>query len=67
MFVVDRSGAVVRARMIHLQHNIQRPVHSGNSMDLRFRGKEFDLTLPISLVVSARDPRVSAAPDWRLM
>ena len=53
--------------MIHLQHNIQRPVHSGNSMDHRFRGKEFDLTLPISLVVSARDPRVSAAPDWRLM
>ena len=67
MFVVDRSGAVVRARMIHLQHNIQRPVHSGSSMDHRFRGKEFDLALPISLVVSARDPRVSAAPDWRLM
>lgn len=67
MFVVGRSGAVVAGRTIHLQHNIQRLVHSGSSMDHRFRGKEFDLTLPISLVVSARDPQVSAAPDWRHM
>ena len=67
MFVVDRAGTVVPGRMIHLQHNIQHPVHSGSSMDHRFRGKEFDLSLPISLVVSARDPRVTAAADWRHM
>jgi hypothetical protein len=67
MFVVDRSGTVVAGRMIHLQHNIQRSVHSGSSMDYRFRGREFDLTLPTSNVVSRRAPRVSSAPDWRHM
>ena len=67
MFVVGRSGGVVAGKTIHLQHNIQRHVHSGSSMDHRFRGKEFDLSLPTSNIVSNRAPRVSAAPDWRLM
>jgi hypothetical protein len=67
MFVVDASGTVVQGRTIHLQHNIQQPVHSGNPMDKRFYGKEYDLTLPVSNIVSRRPARTNAAPDWRHM
>jgi hypothetical protein len=65
MFTVDGTGKVVPGRLIHLQHNIQRPAHTGNPMDHRFHGKEYDLTLPVSLTVSRRPHRVHPAPDWR--
>jgi hypothetical protein len=67
MFQVDGSGNVVPGRTVHLQHNIQRPVHSGNPMDSRFQGKEYDLTLPVSLTVSRRPPHRHEANDWRHM
>lgn len=65
MFNVDGTGKVVAGRTVHMQHNIQRPVHTGNPMDHRFHGKEYDLTLPVSNTVTRRPPRVHAAPDWR--
>lgn len=67
MFTVDGTGQVVPGRVVHLQHNIQRPAHTGNPMDTRFQGKEYDLTLPVSNTVSRRPPRVHPAPDWRHM
>ena len=67
MFTVDGSGKVVAGRTIHLQQNIQRPTHSGNPMDRRFYGREYDLSLPISLEVSRRPHRVHSASDWRHM
>ena len=67
MFTVDGTGTVVAGRTVHLQHNIQRPVHTGNPMDRRFHGKEYDLALPISNDVSNRPNRVHPAPDWRHM
>jgi hypothetical protein len=67
MFTVDGSGNVTPGRTILLQHNIQHPVHSGNPMDRRFHGKEYDLTLPVSNTVSRRLPHVLSATDWRHM
>ncbi|HTT17904.1 MAG TPA: hypothetical protein VMG82_03100 [Candidatus Sulfotelmatobacter sp.] len=65
MFAVDGTGKVVAGRTVHLQHNIQRPVHTGNPMDRRFHGKEFDLSLPVSNTVSRQPHRVHPAADWR--
>lgn len=65
MFTVDASGNVIEGAVVHLQHNIQRPAHSGSPMDRRFSGREYDLTLPVSNTVSRRPNRVHPAADWR--
>jgi hypothetical protein len=65
MFTVDGSGKVVAGRAVHLQHNIQRPAHTGNPIDRHFQGKEYDLSLPVSNTVSRRPHHVHPAPDWR--
>lgn len=44
--------------------NIQRHIHSGVPNDHRFRGKEFDMHLPISNDVSRRPARNVPADDW---
>jgi hypothetical protein len=67
MFTVDGAGDIVKGRTVHLQHNIQRPAHSGSPMDSRFQGKEYDVSLPVSITVSERPHRVHPAPDWRQM
>jgi hypothetical protein len=67
MFTVDGTGNLVKGRTVHLQHNIQRPAHSGSPMDSRFQGKEYDVSLPVSNTVSRRPHRVHPAPDWRQM
>jgi hypothetical protein len=65
MFAVDGSGKVVPGRTILREHNIQRPAHTGNPMDKRFHGKEYDLSLPVSNTVSRRPHHTHPAPDWR--
>jgi hypothetical protein len=65
LFSVDGTGKVVAGRTVHLQHNIQRPPHSGSPMDARFRSKEYNLLLPVSNTVSSRPHRVHPARDWR--
>jgi hypothetical protein len=65
MFTVDGTGNVVAGLVVHMQQNIQRPAHTGNPMDHRFHGKEYDLSLPVSNTVSRRPHHVHAAPDWR--
>jgi hypothetical protein len=64
-FKVDGSGNVVLDKPVRLQHNMQRPAHSGNPHDPKFFGKEFDLTLPVSNTVSRRPQHKHAAADWR--
>lgn len=64
LFKVDGSGQVVVDRALRKGHNIQS-VQTGNPMDRRFHGKEFDLSLPVSNTVSRRPPRKVAAADWR--
>jgi hypothetical protein len=64
-FKLDGSGNVVPDKAIRLQHNIQRPARSGSPNDPKFNGKEFDLTLPVSLTVSNKPPLKFHAPDWR--
>jgi hypothetical protein len=65
MFTVNGAGAVVAGTVVHMEQNIQRPTQTGIPMDARFKGKEFDLSLPISNNVSSRPPHVHSAPDWR--
>jgi hypothetical protein len=67
MFAVDGAGNIVKGRTVHLQHNIQRPAHSGSPMDSRFQGKEYDTSLPVSSTVTDRPHRVHPASDWRQM
>jgi hypothetical protein len=64
-FKVDGSGSVVLDKAVRLQHNMQRPAHSGSPNDPKFTGKEFDLTLPVSNTVSRRAPLKFGAADWR--
>jgi hypothetical protein len=66
MFARNAAGAVAAGRVVHMQHNIQRPVHSGAAFDPRFHGKELRLSLPVSNVVSRRPDRVHSALDWSL-
>lgn len=63
-FKRNGAGNVVLDKMIRLQQNVQRGVHGGNPGDPKFRGKEYDLTLPISNTVSRRPPRKHRAADW---
>ena len=66
-FQRDRLGVPqVRLPADHFQLNIQRKVHSGVPDDPRFKGREFDNTLPISLTVSGRPERLTFARDWSL-
>ena len=64
LFKVDGSGKVVVDRALRREHNIQS-VQTGNPMDPRFHGKEFNLSLPVSNTVSRRPPLKFAAADWR--
>jgi hypothetical protein len=64
-FTVDRAGAVVPDQPIRMQHNIQKPVHSGSPNDKKFSGKEFDVTLPVSNTVSRLPPHKFYATDWK--
>ncbi|HTK76766.1 MAG TPA: hypothetical protein VL371_15980 [Gemmataceae bacterium] len=64
-FKVDGSGNVVPDKAIRLQHNIQRPAHSGSPNDPKFNGKEFDVKLPVSLTVSNKPALKFPAADWR--
>jgi hypothetical protein len=64
-FKVDGTGAVVLDKAIRLQHNIQRPAHSGSPNDAKFKGKEFDVSLPVSLAVTNQPPVKFPATDWR--
>jgi len=64
-FKRDGSGTIVADKAIRLQHNMQRPAHSGSPNDRKFAGKEFDLTLPVSNTVSRQPPHKFYATDWR--
>ncbi|WP_420140123.1 hypothetical protein [Sphingomonas sp.] len=64
VFKRDHANHVLLDRAIRLQHNIQHPVHDGNPHDRKFFGKEYDLTLPVSNVVSNRPPKILEAADW---
>jgi hypothetical protein len=64
LFKLDGSGRVVEDRALRKGHNIQ-PVQTGNPMDAKFQGKEFDLNLPVSNVVSRKPPTKMSAADWR--
>ncbi|MCL2713759.1 MAG: hypothetical protein FWD68_03965 [Alphaproteobacteria bacterium] len=59
----DSTGKVVADRAIRLQQNVQHP-HAGNPHDSKFFGREFDLHLPVSNLVSRAQPRVVGAVDW---
>lgn len=65
MFEPQPSGVPLIGRTRVQEINIQRKIHSGLSNDPRFRGKEFDMRLPISNVVSRRPHRIHEAADWR--
>jgi hypothetical protein len=66
-FQRDAAGIPqVRRPPDHFQLNIQRTVHSGVPDDPRFKGREFDNTLPISLTVSGRPEQLRFARDWSL-
>jgi hypothetical protein len=58
------AGNVIVDRMIRLQQNVQRLIHSGNPHDPKFFNKEYSLHLPVSNTVSRQPPRIVQAPDW---
>ena len=64
IFRPDAAGnpTVREARLQEM--NIQRHVHSGLANDSRFKGKEFDMHIPISNDVSRRPARTFPATDW---
>lgn len=64
MFHRNATGGVARGKVIRLQQNVQKTVHGGTPNDSKFRGKELDLTLPVSNTVSRRAPKVINATDW---
>ena len=66
LFTVDSNGMVVPERSLKDHgkgHNIDR-VLEGKPMHPRFSGKELDLSLPVSKVVTGRPHRFHPAPDW---
>jgi hypothetical protein len=67
LFQRDAMNIPQITRIVHFQLNIQHTVHSGTSSDPRFRGREADMTLPISNVVSGHPPRIRTARNWSLM
>lgn len=64
VFRRNRAGDVVPDRAIRLQQNVQHPVQDGEPHDRRFTGRVFDLSLPISNIVSNRPPRVLEVRNW---
>lgn len=60
----DAAGLPAVQRVDHLQLNVQRTVHSGVPEDARFRGRELDMTLPISNTITRRPVRVHPVRDW---
>ena len=59
------TGNVAVDQAIRLQHNVQHGARNGNPRDPNFFGREYDLTLPISNIVSQTSPpRFAYALDW---
>jgi hypothetical protein len=67
MFEPQPSGVPLIGDTPHQELNIQRKVHSGLANDIRFRGREFDMAIPVSNDISRRPARIIEARDWRHM
>lgn len=62
-FKRDQFNHVLPDKAVRLQQNIQHPVHSGNPLDQKFFGKEYDLTLPVSNTVSNKPAKTHVVKD----
>jgi hypothetical protein len=63
-FRPDAAGVPVIRSTDLAELNIQHHVHTGLANDKRFKGKEFDMTLPVSNDVSRRPSRTVPVSDW---